>query len=242
MGMLKDICQDIFSVKNKYVGDFKFKIVRILGLKLSKSLGYQTKGKNNKIYIIENSVRKELKKCIYGLRINIKGDNNEVIINAPYKFDNCSIAIEGNNSSIFISSDVDLHNTCFVSYNCSKIFIGEAVTINGANIYCASDNSCIKLGDDCMLSWGIHIISGDFHNITAPEDGEIINRGKFCEIGKHVWIGHDASICKNVRIADNSIIGAHAVVTKSFAENNAVIAGNPAKIVKQGVEWHRERV
>ena len=80
MGILKDICQDIFSVKNKYVGDFKFKIVRILGLKFSKSLGYQTKGKNNKIYIIENSVRKELKKCIYGLHINIKGDNNEVIM------------------------------------------------------------------------------------------------------------------------------------------------------------------
>ena len=72
--------------------------------------------------------------------------------------------------------------------------------------------------------------------------GEIINKGKFCEIGKHVWIGHDASICKNVRIADNSIIGAHAVVTKSFSEKNSVIAGNPAKIVKQGVEWHRERV
>ena len=50
------------------------------------------------------------------------------------------------------------------------------------------------------------------------------------------------SICKNVRIADNSIIGAHAVVTKSFSEKNSVIAGNPAKIVKQGVEWHRERV
>ena len=108
MGMLKDICQDIFSVKNKYVGDFKFKIVRILGLKLSKSLGYQTKGKNNKIYINENSVRKELKKCIYGLRINIKGDNNEVIINTPYKFDNCSITIEGNNSSIFISSTANV--------------------------------------------------------------------------------------------------------------------------------------
>ena len=26
MGMLKDICQDIFSVKNKYVGDFKLDI------------------------------------------------------------------------------------------------------------------------------------------------------------------------------------------------------------------------
>ena len=101
MGILKDICQDIFSVKNKYVGDFKFKIVRILGLKFSKSLGYQTKGKNNKIYINENSVRKEFKKCIYGLRINIKGDNNEVIINTPYKFDNCSITIEGNNSLLF---------------------------------------------------------------------------------------------------------------------------------------------
>lgn len=25
-------------------------------------------------------------------------------------------------------------------------------------------------------------------------------------------------------------------------EKNSVIAGNPAKIVKQGVEWHRERV
>ena len=37
----------------------------------------------------------------------------------------------------------------------------------------------------------------------------------------------------NEKIADNVIIGANTVVTKSFDKEGVIIAGNPAKIIKE---------
>lgn len=59
------------------------------------------------------------------------------------------------------------------------------------------------------------------------------------EIGKHVWIGKDAKICKNVKLSDNSIVGWGSIVTKKFNEPNVIVAGIPTKIAKRGINWDR---
>ena len=48
-------------------------------------------------------------------------------------------------------------------------------------------------------------------------------------IGNNVDIGAGAMVIGNVTIADNCIIGAGAVVTRSFLEPGSIIAGVPAK-------------
>lgn len=53
-------------------------------------------------------------------------------------------------------------------------------------------------------------------------------------IGSGVEIGYGAAVIGNVTIADGCIIGANAVVTKSFPEPGTVIAGVPAKALKKG--------
>ena len=52
-------------------------------------------------------------------------------------------------------------------------------------------------------------------------------------IGNFVDIGFGATIIGDVYIADNIIIGANSVVTKSFYEKNIIIAGNPARKIKE---------
>ena len=54
-------------------------------------------------------------------------------------------------------------------------------------------------------------------------------------IGKNVWIGSDARICKGVTIGDGAIIAANAVVTKSCPPN-CIMGGNPAKIIKRDID------
>ncbi len=240
MGILKEIVQDIFSVQNKYVCGFKYKIVRILGFKFSKSIGYKIKGQNNNIYIVENSVKKTVKKRIMGLKIEIKGNNNEIIINYPYKFENFSVSINGSNAIINIGESTVLKNVMLHTVNNTRINIGKNTTMNGGSIACISRDSRINIGEDCMFSWNIHIMSGDYHNIICPDNKNIINKGRFCDIGNHVWLGSGATLCKNVKIADNCIVGTNSVVTKSCDEKNAVLAGNPARIVKRNVSWVRE--
>lgn len=47
-----------------------------------------------------------------------------------------------------------------------------------------------------------------------------------------VWIGMNCIILKGVRIGDNTIIAGGAVVTKN-CEQNAIYAGNPAKLIRR---------
>lgn len=54
-------------------------------------------------------------------------------------------------------------------------------------------------------------------------------------IGENCWIGSNVRICKGVTIGDNAVVAACSVVTKDVPAN-AVVAGNPAKIVKTNIE------
>ena len=54
-------------------------------------------------------------------------------------------------------------------------------------------------------------------------------------IGENCWIGENVRICKGVTIGDNAVVAANSVVTKNVPEN-AVAAGNPAKIVKTDID------
>ena len=81
-------------------------------------------------------------------------------------------------------------------------------------------------------------MSHDVHNIYDRKTKELLNLpGGSINIGEHCWIGQNAYIGKNVRLPNNCIIGAFAVVTKSFNEEYCAIAGNPAKIIRRDVEW-----
>lgn len=56
-----------------------------------------------------------------------------------------------------------------------------------------------------------------------------------------MWIGHCMLGNKNVVLPKDTIVGTGVVVTRSFDEENIVIAGNPAKIIKENVQWKHER-
>lgn len=54
-------------------------------------------------------------------------------------------------------------------------------------------------------------------------------------IGRNVWVGENARICKGVTIGDGAVIAANAVVTKDVPANS-IAAGNPARIVKTQID------
>ena len=242
--MIKLLQNKIFSVKQIYdMGFTKFKI-KVLGVKLSfkiKNKKIYIDGKNNKIYLKENGNLQESYKVIPNLYIEIKGDNNTVIIDKDCEFYNSFIYCSGNSNEIIIDKSIIYNSTVNFNddYNNRKIHIKENVSTCGVKFNGWGSNSKIIIGKGSILSYGINIMTGDSHFIFNNLTNEYLhnNENGFCEIGEHVWMGMNNTICKNVKISNNSIIGAGSVVTKSFDEENCVIAGNPAKIVKRNINW-----
>ena len=112
-----------------------------------------------------------------------------------------------------------------------NIVIGKNSYMNGGYL-CASKNASIVIGDNCMISYNVHIRT-DMHchtqtDIPMNQQG---NDEKNIIIGNDVWIGYGAQVLSGVVIADGCIIGAGAVVTKD-TQPYGVYVGIPAKRIK----------
>lgn len=75
--------------------------------------------------------------------------------------------------------------------------------------------------------------------ITSNHDINDLNEhlpAKDIVIGKNCWIGMNSVILPGVELGEGTVVGAGSVVTKSFLDGHCVIAGNPAKIIKNSIE------
>lgn len=191
-------------------------------------------GTQNTVRVKAESVEKF--KALTGLNIKIFGNNNTVNLDKIIYPKGAAGTLPGLELDIGLPADDTLipgtprdANNCYVE-------IGENTIICGVTLLLVNNDTSIKIGKNCMISWGIDIWCTDAHTVTDLE-GNPINFSKSIEIGDHVWIGRDVKIGKNTKISNDSIIGWGSIVTKKFEDTNVVIAGNPAKIVKRNVNW-----
>lgn len=103
-------------------------------------------------------------------------------------------------------------------------FINENVQITAGNI--------VEIGKDATIGRDVVIRSYDGHTICEPR----YRKSEPITIGEHVWIGQGATILKGVTIGDGAIVASGAIVTKDVPAH-AVVAGIPAKVVKENVKW-----
>ena len=107
-----------------------------------------------------------------------------------------------------------------------NLTIGKYVSFGG-NVFLHGD-SHINIGDYSMIAYGV-IIHTSTHDYNKHPMGQRIDAPVY--IGKHTWIGTGAIILPGVKIEDFAIVGAGSVVTRHVPEG-AIVAGNPAKIIK----------
>lgn len=174
--------------------------------------------------------------------IFISGRNNTVNISEGTVLRNCTIKIFGDDNNINIGKNVSADSlNLWIEDKKNGIEIGDGTTVNGRTHIACIEGTSITIGSDCMFSSDISLVTGDSHSIL-DEKGTRINSSRDIVIGNHVWIGKENTILKGVTVQDNSIIGAKSLVTKTFNEENVIIAGNPAKIIKTNINWNRERI
>ena len=85
-------------------------------------------------------------------------------------------------------------------------------------------NTTARAGENCAIHVHTSLAAGGFNDFTP-------------KLGDGVLLFMGAIICGDTYLADNVVVGANSVVTKSVYEENVTVSGNPAQIVS-----HRGRL
>jgi acetyltransferase-like isoleucine patch superfamily enzyme len=90
----------------------------------------------------------------------------------------------------------------------------------------------VRIGEQCVIADRAMFI--DFDHGVVEVERTIRAQGIYkreVEVGANCWIGYNACILRGVRVGDNSVIGANAVVTSNVPAN-AVVGGVPARVIR----------
>lgn len=130
------------------------------------------------------------------------------------------------------------------------VSIGNHTYIGGGTFI---SRSMIEIGNNVTIAWGGTMYDHDSHSLDYMErrkdvDDELddirsgknfilhkkwdVVNSKPIKICDDAWVGMNVTILKGVTIGEGAIVGACSVVTKDVPAWT-VVAGNPAKVVKQ---------
>ena len=136
------------------------------------------------------------------------GENVKVV--QPVNIYGCTIG-----DDCFVGPFVEIQKT---------VIIGKRTKVQSHAFIC----EWVTIGDDCFIGHGVMFINDTF-STGGPARGDK-TKWKSATIGNKVSIGSNATILP-VKICDNVVIGAGAVVTKNINQPG-VYAGNPAVRLK----------
>ena len=139
------------------------------------------------------------------------------------------VRIMKNNGTVTLGDKVFLHRYVKLSAYGGKIEIGNNSYIGDRTEIHAGES--VKIGNGVNIAWDCNILDRDYHAFES--DKEVI---KPVVIKDNVWIGVRSTILKGVTIGEGAVVAAGSVVVKDVP-NRCLVAGNPAKVVKENITW-----
>lgn len=148
-----------------------------------------------------------------------------------------------NPDKIKINKNTHVRGELLVFKYGGKIEIGDNCFIGaGTRVWSGED---IYIGNNVLISHNVNVIDTNSHELDASErsarykdliaNGHWEDKGNIISkpvvINDDVWISFGVTILKGVIIGQGAIIAAGSVVTKEVPDF-AVVAGNPAKVIR----------
>ena len=175
--------------------------------------------------------------------LDIYGDNNVIHVGGGSALSNVLFRIRGSGHRIEFGENCRISRGAVIWFEDQDglLQVGAGTTMVDVHIAVTESGSKVLIGEDCMFANDIDIRTGDSHSVIEAQTGQRLNFAADVVIGRHVWIAPHTVVLKGVTIGENSVVASGSIVTRS-CDPGVIVGGNPAKVIKTGVSWKRERL
>jgi acetyltransferase-like isoleucine patch superfamily enzyme len=126
--------------------------------------------------------------------------------------------------------------TKIVASSGARIEFKGKLTASASGITCDTlimAEQLIEIGYDSIIAWGCSISDSNWHELTGTK------RCVPVKIGDSVWIAHDVTVLPGSIIGNGCVVGAKSLVLGGEYESKNILAGVPARVVRENVMWER---
>jgi len=177
----------------------------------------------------------------------LKHLSGKVVVNGKLKMGLVKIGLHTSQMSDFRSDRtvIDFRGSVVFNGKC-KIGAGARIMVADSGQLVFHDNFCnsshlsiicyqhIEFGQNNTFSWNTLVMDSDQHSLLN-DAGECINPDSPVRFGDNVWCGCNAIVLKGTEITHDVVMAAGSVVHGTHDTPNVILAGNPAKRVKENV-------
>lgn len=159
-------------------------------------------------------------------------NSGKLILNASWseKDPFSTLFVMRENSTLEMKNNFRVYSGAKIAINKNaKLILGSGYINHNLNLNCFE---LIEIGENVVISENVTIRDNDDHQIVGSNE----KTTEPIKIGNHVWIGLNVTILKGVTVGDGAVIAAGSLVNKDVPANT-LVAGIPAKVIKEDVEW-----
>ena len=139
----------------------------------------------------------------------------------------------GKGATVHVDGTVQLmRGSRIIVHDGATVRFGDRVVLNDCSLLTCYEE--VTFGPGGGLAFNANLMDTDLHPIGSGDNWS--THSAPVHVGEHALVGSNAIVLKGVTIGDDAIVAAGAVVVKDVPARS-VVAGNPARVVKEDVTW-----
>lgn len=149
-----------------------------------------------------------------------------------------TLLVGGDGAVVYVDAGCELTAGEVYCGGGSSIVLHGPLVATRCAVVDARNGGSVVAGPEQLWAADVYVATDDMHRLEDRTTGERLNpSGASIRLGRHVWLCKDAVVTGHAEVGDGAVVAMRSVVRGQKVPAHSVVAGVPARVVRDDVAW-----